>query len=571
MNAPRRRILQLGAITPQCQAATLLCAGPWVFAGQEELFPDWEERFSFAPEPLNTADRLQEAGQRAMALTGEYLPRIANALSARALDLPWSYWETLLVPWAGRVAEQIVERFLRIRLLLENFAHEPLILPLLPDELDFNFIDENDVSLRGALGLTFNHWLFSWLFRRSALPETWEICAARPQPEARPEEKPQTLRQRLRASIANALLYLPFPHLKGVSLWQSLRFSLALAHPSQGPDRSRSLKQLCQTLAVSNDDLPDDLLPIFLKALPASLKKLVHPQALPRARQSRVFVASIRAYEDSQYRQHLACLRARGHRLMFIQHGGNYGQIKSPCLTRMFEFQQHVFGTWGWSEYEGVEGHFLPLPYPQLQRIANQHQEKIAELIVVGTEMPLLGYRLDCRPNPMATLGYRQAKERFFTALGQEIIAHTRYRPYFALPASLADADWLLSRFPQLSSLQGPLWPAIRDCRLLVLDHHGTTLLEAMAANIPLLVTFSPEHWPLTPQSQTMFQMLAEAGIFFADARLCALQVQRIWPCVTDWWQSHTVQKARQRFCQTFALTIPGDETPYLIERLKTL
>ncbi|MBO4334667.1 MAG: hypothetical protein J5846_02375, partial [Desulfovibrio sp.] len=231
----------------------------------------------------------------------------------------------------------------------------------------------------------------------------------------------------------------------------------------------------------------------------------------------------------------------------------------------------HVFGTWGWSEYEGVEGHFLPLPYPQLQRIANQHQEKIAELIVVGTEMPLLGYRLDCRPNPMATLGYRQAKERFFTALGQEIIAHTRYRPYFALPASLADADWLLSRFPQLSSLQGPLWPAIRDCRLLVLDHHGTTLLEAMAANIPLLVTFSPEHWPLTPQSQTMFQMLAEAGIFFADARLCALQVQRIWPCVTDWWQSHTVQKARQRFCQTFALTIPGDETSYLIERLKTL
>ncbi|MCR5814966.1 MAG: LIC12162 family protein [Desulfovibrio sp.] len=571
MNAPRERIVQFGPISPTSKPDELLCAGPWVFAGQETLFPDWEKRFAFAPEPLEKVSDLVSAGHKAICLTGEYLPRLAAQLSSQAQSYPDCYWETLLVPWAGLVAQQIVERWLRIKVLIQDFREEALQLPLLPDDLVFDFVDENDLTLHGVLGRTFNHWLFSWLLRRSQLPKAWRITEAQSYAETRPARSPSTLRQKLRAKIAKTLLLLPFPRLKGLSLWQSLRFSLALAHPSQGPDHSRSLSQLCASLAENTQDLPADLLPVFLKALPRSLKDLGHPGRIPHARQSKLFVASISAYEDSQYRQRLACLRAQGHRLMFIQHGGNYGQIKSPCLTRMFEFQQHIFGTWGWKHYEDIDGHFLPLPYPQLQRIANQHTEKAAELVFVGTEMPLYGYRLDCRPNPMATLNYRRAKEHFFSALDQKLLASSLYRPYFPLPSSLADADWLLPRFPGLRLCTGPLWPKIRHCRLLVLDHHGTTLLEAMAANIPVLVTFALKDWPLTQQCLDIFQRLEEVGLFFRDARLCAAQASRIWQNLPTWWQSDSIQKVRQAFCQEFALTISGNETPYLITQLKTL
>ena len=552
-----------------CDPATLLCGGPWVFAGREADFADWEQRFTFAPEPFATTNDLVQAGQMAMQLSAQYLPKLARTL-APASQLPGAYWETLLIPWLGVVSQQIVERWLRIKVIVEHFAAEPLVLPLLPDDLSFHFQDENDLVLRGSLGLTFNHWLFSWLLRRMKWPEIWKEVPAKAISEDLPVFPKPGISQRLRRIISRSLLKLPFPRLKGLSLWQSLRLSLALSHPSHGTDQSRSLATLCKDFSAST--LPDfDLLPVFLRTIPSSLKELKHPKKIAPVSAPRLYVASISAYEDSRYRQRLARLRGQGHRLMFIQHGGNYGQIKSPCLTRMFEFQQHVFGTWGWQSYEEVRGHFLPLPYPQLARIANAHEEKNAQLIFVGTEMPLFGYRLDCRPSPLQTILYRKAKETFFATLGEELTSQTLYRPYFPLPSSLADADWLLPRFPQLKLCQGPLWPSIRSCRLLVLDHHGTTLLEAMAANIPLLVTFCPEHWPLTRKSQDMFQILERAGIYFADAHLCAQKARHIWPNIQNWWQSSDVQNARQMFCREYALTIPGDTTSYLASLCKTL
>ena len=67
---------------------THLAAGPWCFAGREELFPDWEARFSFAPEPLRDAAARERAKLYAWALTAHYLPRMGEHLNReRGVDL----------------------------------------------------------------------------------------------------------------------------------------------------------------------------------------------------------------------------------------------------------------------------------------------------------------------------------------------------------------------------------------------------------------------------------------------------------------------------------------------------
>ena len=54
-------ILVLGPMPLKAAPQTHIAAGPWCFAEREDFFPDWEENYLFAPDPLldrNEEDRL---------------------------------------------------------------------------------------------------------------------------------------------------------------------------------------------------------------------------------------------------------------------------------------------------------------------------------------------------------------------------------------------------------------------------------------------------------------------------------------------------------------------------------
>ena len=185
--------------------------------------------------------------------------------------------------------------------------------------------------------------------------------------------------------------------------------------------------------------------------------------------------------------------------------------------------------------------------------------------------MAAFAYRLDSHPTPLQLVEYREDKEWFFEALGPDLQARTLYRPYFPLPGCLEDAAWLLPRMPRLKLCTGPLLPHLLSCRLLVLDHHGTSLLEAMAANVPMVLYWNRAHWPLTPEGEALLDDLAAAGIWFPTAEEAAVQARRIWPAAADWWQSPDIQAARRRFCDAQARLSHGKEVPLWTQTLKAL
>ncbi|MBQ7617758.1 MAG: hypothetical protein IJS50_02675, partial [Desulfovibrio sp.] len=153
----------------------VLAAGPWCFAGLEEHFPNWERLCHFAPEPLSLAENLKQAIAMVKALSAEQLPRLAASLSSKAEQLPTIYWETLLTPWLGFVAEQIVERWLRIKALQAKYGEQPLKIKIVSPNPNFVLADENAVTLEGALGHEVNTWLFSYLLRQANLPKAWTL------------------------------------------------------------------------------------------------------------------------------------------------------------------------------------------------------------------------------------------------------------------------------------------------------------------------------------------------------------------------------------------------------------
>lgn len=565
--------LALGAMPRGAAPETHWAAGPWCFAGMEDFFPDWEYRFTFAPEPLRDLKVLERTAKEAQALCVDSLPALAARLCPHSAELPASYWETLLTPWAIDVAKQIVERWQRVRAMTEAWGHLPLRVPLLPENCAFSFRDEHDFTLRGALGASFNHWLLSRLLE-ARWPEAWRKEMLPPLSEACGDERPTTLKGRLRQWARRAQLHLPFPRLKGMSIRQALRFSLALLHASHGQDHSQSLAATYGSRATGADAaLPLDPLPLFLAVLPHSLARLRHPRRLAKALfPPRLRVASVAAYENAAYRQRLAVWRARGNRLMYVQHGGNYGQVRVTCDTALVEYSQHAFGTWGWSQHAGSRGNFIPLPYPQIARIAGRwHGENGRHLLFVGTEMPTCGYRLNSYPTPLQLIQYREDKQWFFEALGRALQSRTFYRPYFDLPGMLQDATWLLPRFPHVRLSVGPLTPQMLACRLLVLDHHGTTMLEALAANVPTILFWTREVWPLTPESEALLDLLARAGIWCGSAEEAAARVNRVWKDPVAWWRSAAVQDARRAYCALQAMMVKGSENSYWTQTLKKL
>lgn len=577
------RELVLGAMPRGADPARLLAVGPSCFAGREEFFPDWETAFTFAPEPLADHAIAREAATAAQALAADTIPRLALWLSPHAGELPPAYWQTLLAPWAVDVARQVIERHLRVRAMREAWGGLELHVGLLPADRDFHFQDEHDFTLRGALGTDFNHWLFSRLLEAD-WPSAWkrrpseafadtEQSSEKKAPQS-PDEPP--LRQWLRRTARALLLGLPFPRLKGMTLGQALRFSLALLHPCHGPDHSLDLAAAFGSESGAPTPrippLPLDPLPLFQAACPASLRTLRHPAALSRTSRPRLRVATILAYEDAAYRGRLARWRGRGHRLAFAQHGGNYGMEAVACETAFVEYSQDVFFTWGWTRHGEARGNFVPLPSPQLARLENAwHGADGKNLLFVGTEMAAFAYRLDSHPTPLQLVEYREDKEWFFEALGRELQARSLYRPYFPLPGCLADAAWLLPRVPRLKLCTGPLMPQLLACRLLVLDHHGTSLLEAMAANVPVVLYWNRAHWPLTPEGEALLDDLAAAGIWFPTAEEAATQARRVWPAAADWWQSPGIQAARRRFCEAQARLSHGKEVPLWTQTLKAL
>ncbi|MBD5538808.1 MAG: hypothetical protein HDQ94_02245 [Desulfovibrio sp.] len=561
----------------------VLAVGPSCFAGREEFFPDWETAFTFAPEPLADHEVAREAARAAQALAAEAIPRLAAWLSPHARELPAAYWQTLLAPWAVDVARQIMERHLRARAMMAAWGELPLQVELLPADLTFQFQDEHDFTLRGALGTDFNHWLFSRLLEadwppawKRHFPEVAPDTAQTPADKAPEGPAEPPLQHWLRCTLRSLHLALPFPRLKGMTLAQALRFSLALLHPCHGPDHSLDLGTAFGGAAGKDTPLipplPLDPLPLFQAACPESLRALGHPRSLRRTRRPRLRVATILAYEDSAYRERLARWRGRGHRLAFAQHGGNYGMEAVACETAFVEYSQDVFFTWGWTRHGEARGNFVPLPSPQLARLENAwHGADGENLLFVGTEMAAFAYRLDSHPTPLQLVEYREDKEWFFEALGRELQARTLYRPYFPLPGCLEDAAWLLPRMPRLKLCTGPLLPHLLGCRLLVLDHHGTSLLEAMAANVPMVLYWNRAHWPLTADGEALLDGLAAVGIWFPTAEEAAVQARRVWPATAGWWQSPDIQAARRRFCEAQARLSHGKEVPLWTQTLKAL
>ena len=251
---------------------------------------------------------------------------------------------------------------------------------------------------------------------------------------------------------------------------------------------------------------------------------------------------------------------ARGAAILGWQHGGTYGQFQNCPTERLERRLCDVFATWGWDDGDAaLPARLESLPQLYAPERLDAWRGGADELLWVSTSVPRHTYRLQLYGQDATVLPlFFRMRRDFAAGLAPDVLARTVLRPY------LYDYGWgnedqaLAAAHSGLAvSCAGPLGAALARARLVVCDHVGTAMLEALLLGAPTILFWDRGQGPEREAARPLFDALRAAGVLHHDAAGAARAVCAAWDDPARWWAGKEIQAARRLFlrgqCRTDA------------------
>lgn len=270
-------------------------------------------------------------------------------------------------------------------------------------------------------------------------------------------------------------------------------------------------------------------------------------------RAGRVRVGTIDYWNDAE-KIVAAMAREDGEVFAIAQHGGFYGQMRYNVLATEGEYRYGRFLTWGFDRHDDYDADLVPLPSPMLTRIRDTHRDTNGDMLLVGDPIRFGVTRIAPQPRGVRWLDYCDDMLRYLNGLAPAVISETKFRPYANAETDISD-EHIVENFPDVGRVEGNLHARMTRCRLLQLCSPNTTMIIAMAANVPLLAFWRPEFFTLSKSAEPYFDRLRDAGILFETPETAAAKANEVWENPTEWWNSTEIQSARREWNERFART----------------
>lgn len=542
--------------------------GPWCFIGREDADPAFMEKTYI--DPLPSLGAVPEAADRTTRLMAFLIKRYARELNARFdEDLSHVGWMTVLAPWLTSLVHALYLRYVQLQRFVEQHGTTPYVVRVWDADMDWGFVDAEDSSTRGPYNPYFNWWVRSRMLRRCA-PEAWTLESAAPNPADLPAAPGQPYLEAV-SSVKSRVMHKVkrWVGLTGTMNERSKIAFLALMvnllpgrRPAFRPDPVRAL--------INNDYDP-------LKDFPAAFLELLEdmlPRMIPRVfgedfervrtltQGERYVPGKVRMGTLDNWnpveRYRVAKGVSRGEVVVQLQYGGIFGLLESYPFHADTCFRPMWFFSWGWRDHPDMKSEaVLAAPAVELMPLIDKHRFEEDTVIFVATYFFLVHHRLLSAPQPSGMVKARDGVVAFLNGLDTKRVGRLMYRPYWGGNTDLEGARYILSRVEGAEELTGNLHDALYRCRLLVLNHPGTTLNMALVANVPTVCLWSEEEWRLSPEARPVFDQMRAAGMFFDDIAEAQAFINGLGGDVRSWWQRADVQAARRAFCRRFANTRP--------------
>lgn len=548
------RRLFTSRVDPDFDPERDIAAGPWCFIGREDISCEWEELPYYNPFP-NPKDQMI-ADRDTRLLANHIAWSMADGLNQEhGTQYSSLFWRNNLILWLVAAVQANWRCYLNLDLLVTANLKDSFMVPVLDDVPEWEFLSLSEFMTALNRNSEFNYWMSSALIKKLA-PGHWRLVPTMQKKVDCPLRKQQARPQTTRVRISRWLSRMGFGSVLGVKFSRPL-FSAIISLLPRRPALRKPLAPNASILKSFPTPFLESL-ELFLQATrPASFGK--NFKAIEReARKLPYFSGriTVTAFNEDPLDQMITALAVEnGERIIGLQHGAWHGMVITAPWSGETEHTHEGAFTWGWEKQPNISGTATPLPSPFLSSLQNKHRFLTSDLIFVGTQMMVQNDRIESRPYAKQWLKYRQMKLVFINHLSDDLLNFLSYRPYLRTAQTFRDAEYLKQYVPNLKILSEPLLKNILCCRLLVLDHPGTTFHIAMAANIPTICFWDPSSWPINPNTQPLLDDMMRAGILFTNPVGAAEKINTIWKDVPGWWQSGAVQQARGKFSHLHART----------------
>lgn len=271
-----------------------------------------------------------------------------------------------------------------------------------------------------------------------------------------------------------------------------------------------------------------------------------------------VIVSSVGWYYHEAFKFLAAEAAERGTRLVASQHGGGYGILRvNPHEVHEARLADR-FIVWGWAEGTGPV--HRNLPSPALSALLRRRPARPREgILFVANENFRYVYRLHSFPLGSQVDEWFDWQRRFLAALSPSLRAATTYREYPGdYDHGFGIRERITREFPEVRRQRGGRFEAAMfSSRLVVIDHCGTTLLQAMVAGVPTIAYWDPCRWESCDSAEPYLDALRYAGVLWDSPEAAAAKIAEVYGDVDAWWQASAVRDLRQRFAERFALARP--------------
>lgn len=256
-----------------------------------------------------------------------------------------------------------------------------------------------------------------------------------------------------------------------------------------------------------------------------------------------------------------ARFKERGMIKIGMQHGGPYGPIKQTS----YEFLEHKFCDhyidWGYATTVKV------VAAPEISNCEKIYKKNNIDVTKNNT---ILWVTSEFHRYPSSELihslrsGYL---ESIYYDWQYKILSHLSPEIFSKLIMRLRHTSFsnrwmkIQEKFTNLNIYKptnGPsFYEQIWTAKLLLFDNLNTTYLHGFAMNIPSILFFDEQIWPIRSESRPYFDSLYKVGIFHNKPESAYEMINRVANNPFEWWLQKEVQQARKEYCDRFLSISP--------------
>jgi putative transferase (TIGR04331 family) len=480
--------------------------------------------------------------------------QIADALNqSHQCSKSTRYWEILTGSWLRLFIDLLISRIFIVAKLREMYPDIQLVFAegIKSRRAPFNTADFHSLTK----STEWNSLVYADLWNTASAEHI--ASTDRTTRPARIHPKPQS--SKLSGYVLSAT-YLPRMQELLLQLQLGTKYKrLRVINPPAIPVDDKARQHLVFNESQSNDVerliikllrgyLPTSFLEGFA-ALRMSICRMGFPNN-PKA----VFTSNRHIYDDV-FNAWVADTTEHGSRLILGQHGGHYGISKFHSFAERHEKSvSDLYLTWGWKPSSSSVGGIILTTVGWRWK----HRESRSRLLLVTDELwsqPRAVYA-----DIPETSGYLDHLGLLVRSLPTSIQQSLELRQHSGQRVVGHPVEnWWRNQLPTIN-LGDPLIPfsqVVRNAKIVIVAHNGTTIPENFSQAIPTLITWTSNWVEIRDEAKPIFAKLAEVGIFHEDPVSLAKHVSAIWDNVDAWWESKEVVGARELFCSQYARSVP--------------